>query len=174
LTQDIAQLGKAGQVVAVKPGFARNFLVRFGKAVYMGDGLFRKHLPVLHRVDVSEALTVTPRMIQDEIQKWLSFHPMVCLLLVVECFYGCRVFKNTWIPSRLSLWPPKVPSTLPTTMNQNRQSSSRSCWVYGDARLRVGQQIVIVPLMRLQLILECGKCRHCVCVNSVKVISIYR
>jgi large subunit ribosomal protein L9 len=33
LTQDVANLGKAGELVAVKPGFGRNFLIPNGMAV---------------------------------------------------------------------------------------------------------------------------------------------
>ena len=89
LTEDIEALGRkgtphpftlifAGQVVQVKPGYARNFLVRFGKAVYMGEGAYRKSLPILHRVDVSESKNVSPQMVQEEVQKWLHFQPPVC------------------------------------------------------------------------------------------------
>ena len=34
LLEDVEALGKAGEIVKVKPGYARNFLVPQGKALY--------------------------------------------------------------------------------------------------------------------------------------------
>ena len=61
----------------VKPGYARNYLVRYGKALLMGEGEYRKTLPILHRLDPSAATKITPKMIADEIQQWLNYEPIV-------------------------------------------------------------------------------------------------
>lgn len=42
LKEDIAGLGHAGDVVAVKPGFAKNFLVPQGKATAASEGKIRE------------------------------------------------------------------------------------------------------------------------------------
>ena len=42
LTEDITGLGHAGDVVSVKPGFAKNFLVPQGKATQASEGKIRE------------------------------------------------------------------------------------------------------------------------------------
>ena len=45
LREDIKSIGKAGDVVKVKPGFARNYLFPQGKAVAAGEGPCRSGNP---------------------------------------------------------------------------------------------------------------------------------
>jgi large subunit ribosomal protein L9 len=42
LTEDVPKLGRAGQLVRVKPGFARNFLIPEGKAMLATAGRVRE------------------------------------------------------------------------------------------------------------------------------------
>jgi ribosomal protein L9 len=67
-----------GTVVEVKPGYARNFLVPKGMALYMGEGPFRKVLPILHQGKKTQQQRITPVMIKEEMEKYLTQKPMVC------------------------------------------------------------------------------------------------
>ena len=71
LTRDHPKLGKAGSVVEVQPGHARNVLVPRGLAIQMGEGKFRKHIPILHHRQSTGTEKLSQRAISMEMQKWM-------------------------------------------------------------------------------------------------------
>lgn len=64
LTQDIPSLGTKTQVVEVKPGYARNYLLPQGKAMLAGAG----NLKQLERKIQAEALTLSKKKAEAEAQ----------------------------------------------------------------------------------------------------------
>lgn len=61
----------------VKPGYARNFLVRFGKALYMGSDEYRKNLPVISsNLDTSRKWTSSS--IKETINQLYAMDVQVC------------------------------------------------------------------------------------------------
>lgn len=81
LLEDVPKVGVRGEIVEVKPGFARNYLCRFNKAVLVGEGEYRKQLPILYQrpVDTSHR-KITANMIAAEMEKWLNYKVPVCFL----------------------------------------------------------------------------------------------
>lgn len=82
LIKDHPKLGKAGSVVEVKPGYARNVLVPNNFALLMGEGIYRKKLPVLYEKELSKAVNITQKMIMDEKSRWLEYEVPVCSLIM--------------------------------------------------------------------------------------------
>ena len=68
------KLGPAGSVVAVAPGYARNVLLPDQQAILMGEGPFRKNLPVLFekKQDGKTMQKVSVQMILAEKELWLN------------------------------------------------------------------------------------------------------
>jgi large subunit ribosomal protein L9 len=64
LTEDISTLGHAGQVVRVRPGYARNYLIPQGKALLATKGRVRE-------------LEHKKRVIEEKIRKELTGHEAV-------------------------------------------------------------------------------------------------
>jgi large subunit ribosomal protein L9 len=64
LTQDIPSLGTKTQVVEVKPGYARNYLLPQGKAMLAGAG----NLKQLERKIQAEALSLSRKKVEAEEQ----------------------------------------------------------------------------------------------------------
>lgn len=75
-------------VVDVQPGYARNYLVRSGLAVYMGEGPWRKVLPEVSKAGTHDALKLTPRAIGEEIRQLLMTTPEVGR----ECTHALNVY----------------------------------------------------------------------------------
>jgi large subunit ribosomal protein L9 len=61
LREDVHGLGNAGEVVSVRPGYARNFLVPQGKAVHASEGKLRE-------------LDHLKRQIAEEVKRQLAEH----------------------------------------------------------------------------------------------------
>ncbi len=64
LTEDISTLGSAGEVVRVRPGYARNFLLPQGKAMLATKGRVRE-------------LEHKRRVIEEKIRKEVGVHELV-------------------------------------------------------------------------------------------------
>lgn len=72
LIKDHATLGKAGSVIEVKPGYARNVLLPQKYAILMGEGEFRKQVPILYEKKLSKDSKITKKVIIDEKERFLS------------------------------------------------------------------------------------------------------
>jgi large subunit ribosomal protein L9 len=64
LTEDVAKLGHAGEVVSVRPGYARNYLIPQGKALLATKGRIRE-------------LEHKRRVIEEKVRKEVGAHEAV-------------------------------------------------------------------------------------------------
>lgn len=69
LTQDLANVGKGGELVKVRPGFARNYLVPRGLAIGATEGNIRR---IEHQKKVAEAKSAKALDEANELAKKLS------------------------------------------------------------------------------------------------------
>jgi len=69
LTQDLANVGKGGELVKVRPGFARNYLVPRGLAIGATEGNIKR---IEHQKKVAEAKASKVNEEANELSKKLS------------------------------------------------------------------------------------------------------
>src|SRR5689334_20390378 len=69
LTQDLANVGKGGELVKVRPGFARNYLIPRGLAIGATEGNIRR---IEHQKKVAEAKAVKALDEANQLAKKLS------------------------------------------------------------------------------------------------------
>jgi hypothetical protein len=73
LIKDHPTLGRAGSLIEVPPGYARNTLIPQQYGLLMGEGEYRKKLPILYERRMTQVSKVTPRMILAEKNKYLEY-----------------------------------------------------------------------------------------------------
>jgi large subunit ribosomal protein L9 len=78
LLKNVKSLGVVGEIVTVKPGYARNYLIPQGMGIYVGEGEFEKVLPILHtRETVENSKSLTKAEIKEELNRLLNNVPIV-------------------------------------------------------------------------------------------------
>jgi len=70
LKEDVNKVGQAGEIVDVKPGYARNFLIPQGMAVFASDGQLKHYQEIKKQAARRAELTVeNAKELADQLEK---------------------------------------------------------------------------------------------------------
>jgi large subunit ribosomal protein L9 len=110
LVQDVVDLGRSGEIVSVKPGYARNFLVPKRLAVVADKGTLRMQARLLEErqkralEERAEAQEVANRLVDAKIEKTVKVDPeghlygsvtIVDILELIKASYNVTLEKKT-------------------------------------------------------------------------------